>query len=224
MKPHDAGSQAGFSLIEALATLAVTASIISGLALIAGQWLPNWRHGFTNLQRADLLAVALDRVAADLSAAQATTLNAASRGPLFIGSPEAVVFVRASANASERSRLEVVRLAETPQSDGLDLVRDRAAFAPLTQSVFKFADPVILARAPFRLSFAYSGPDRLWVDVWRDMPQLPRAVRVTVRDATTGLVLGASTAVALKAQSAPKSAAGAGKPPAPQDQPKAVQQ
>ena len=37
---------AGFSLIEAMATLASS---------VAGQWLPNWRRGFVNLQRADLL-------------------------------------------------------------------------------------------------------------------------------------------------------------------------
>jgi general secretion pathway protein J len=49
---------AGFSLIEAMATLALTATIILALSSVAGQWLPNWRRGFVNVQRADLLGVA----------------------------------------------------------------------------------------------------------------------------------------------------------------------
>ena len=60
---------AGFSLIEAVATLALTATIIMALSSVAGQWLPNWRRGFVDLQRADLLGVGLERIVDDLSVA-----------------------------------------------------------------------------------------------------------------------------------------------------------
>ena len=58
----------------------------------------------------------------------------------------------------------------------------------------KFSDPVVLVRAPFRLSFAYAGPDRAWRSTWRDAAELPRAVRITLRDAATQQTLSMSTA------------------------------
>ena len=64
---------AGFSLIEAMATLALTATIILALSSVAGQWLPNWRRGFVDLQRADLLGVGLERLVDDVSAAEYVT-------------------------------------------------------------------------------------------------------------------------------------------------------
>ena len=54
---------AGFSLIEAMAALALTAIIILALSSVAGQWLPNWRRGFVDLQRADLLGIGLCLIA-----------------------------------------------------------------------------------------------------------------------------------------------------------------
>jgi general secretion pathway protein J len=50
---------AGFSLIEAMAALALTATVILALSSVAGQWLPNWRRGFVDLQRATCSARAL---------------------------------------------------------------------------------------------------------------------------------------------------------------------
>src|SRR5262249_327686 len=59
----------------------------------------------------------------------------------------------------------------------------------------KFADPVVLLRAPFRVSFSYSPGDGSWSDRWQDAAQLPAAVRFLVRDATTGRTLAISSAV-----------------------------
>ena len=74
---------AGFSLIEAMATLALTATIILALSSVAGQWLPNWRRGFVDLQRADLLGVGLERLVDDLSAAEYVTPSAGARGAVI---------------------------------------------------------------------------------------------------------------------------------------------
>jgi len=71
-------------------------------------------------------------------------------------------------------------------------------FAPVDPNVGvdlqRLRDPVVLARAPFRVSFAYAGGDRVWKSTWIDAPELPTAVRVTVRNATTGRTLTVSTA------------------------------
>ena len=121
---------AGFSLIEAMATLALTATIILALSSVAGQWLPNWRRGFVDLQRADLLGAGLERLVDDLSAAEYVTPSAGSRGPLFEGDASSVMFVRSAIGPDAYPHLEIVRLAEIKEDRGLAMVRTRARFAP----------------------------------------------------------------------------------------------
>ena len=113
---------AGFSLIEAMATLALTATIILALSSVAGQWLPNWRRGFVNLQRADLLGVGLEQLVDDLSAAEYVTPSGEARAPLFEGDASSVIFVRSAIGPDAYPHLETVRLAEIKEDRGLAMV------------------------------------------------------------------------------------------------------
>jgi general secretion pathway protein J len=204
---------AGFSLIEAMATLALTATIILALSSVAGQWLPNWRRGFVDLQRADLLGVGLERLVDDLSAAEYVTRSAGAPAPLFEGDASSVMFVRSAIGPDAYPHLEIVRLAEMKEDRGLAMVRTRARFAPTAPiapgapaQAIAFGDPVTLIRAPFHISFAYAGPDRLWLSSWKGREQLPEAVRISVRDTVANRVLAASTVarVRVTAPGAPK--------------------
>jgi len=204
---------AGFSLIEAMATLALTATIIVALSSVAGQWLPNWRRGFVDLQRADLLGIGLERIVDDLSSAEYVTPSAGAPTPLFEGDASSVMFVRSAIGPDAYPHLEIVRLAETKETRGLALVRTRARFAPAAPSAkpkpIAFGDPVTLVRTPFRITFSYAGPDRLWLPTWKGRQQLPEAVRISVRDAIANRVLAASTVARIRvtAPAAPKSEA-----------------
>jgi general secretion pathway protein J len=195
-------SAAGFTLLEAMLAVALTAAIILALATVTAQWLPNWRRGFSGLQRADLLSVGLERIVADVSSAEYVMPSNASTEPLFYGETSSVTFVRSSLGPDSYPHLEVVRLTETVGDRGLAMVRTRAPFTPLLKGAvatqYAFADPVVLIRAPFRISFAYSGPDRRWVDSWGPTNGLPDAVRFSVRDWPSNQVLAASTATRLK--------------------------
>lgn len=188
---------AGFSLIEAMAALALTATIILALSSVAGEWLPNWRRGFVDLQRADLLGVGLERLVDDLSAAEYVTRSAGAPAPLFEGDASSVMFVRSAIGPDAYPHLEIVRLAEIKEDRGLAMVRTRARFAPTAPSAptqaIAFGDPVTLIRAPFHISFAYAGPDRLWLPSWKGREQLPEAVRISVRDTIANRVLAVST-------------------------------
>jgi general secretion pathway protein J len=204
---------AGFSLIEAMATLALTATIILALSWVAGQWLPNWRRGFVDLQRADLLGIGLERLVDDLSAAEYVTRSAGDAAPLFEGDASSVMFVRSAIGPDAYPHLEVVRLAEIKEDRGLAMVRTRARFAPTAPKppgapaqAIAFGDPVTLIRAPFHISFAYAGPDRVWLPSWQGRKQLPEAVRISVRDTVANRVLAASTVarVRVTAPGAPK--------------------
>jgi general secretion pathway protein J len=57
----------------------------------------------------------------------------------------------------------------------------------------------VLVRAPYRVSFAFTGADRLWRDSWQNEVLLPSAVRIQVRNAATDEVLAVSTAALLHA-------------------------
>jgi general secretion pathway protein J len=58
----------------------------------------------------------------------------------------------------------------------------------------------VLLRAPFRLSFSYAGPDRVWKSSWHEADKLPAAIMLTVRDAATERVLSVSTVASIHAE------------------------
>src|SRR5580704_7359657 len=190
--------EAGFTLIETLVALALTGLVLSALANITSQWLPNWNRGMNRIQRSESLALGLQRIAADLAAAEYVPANRGQRQPLFDGSELSVMFVRTAFGPNARPGLEVVRIGETTDRQELVTVRSRAPFAPSQPAAspseqLRFGDPVVLLRAPFRLSFSYAGPDRVWKDTWRNSDTLPAMIRLTVRDAATERVLSVST-------------------------------
>ncbi|MGV7214006.1 hypothetical protein [Bradyrhizobium sp. UFLA05-112] len=188
--------EAGFTLLEVLLATLLMTVILAALATVTAQWLPNWNRGIARVQRAERVATGLDRIVADLSVAELLPMNADSRTPLFEGSELAVTFVRTALGPNVRPGLENVRLIEKADAQGLALVRERAPFAPMPpDGQIRFVDQVVLLRAPFRVSFSYSGPDQVWQPTWRDQPQLPERIRVTVRDSSTGQVLAVSGAV-----------------------------
>lgn len=191
-------ARAGFTLIETLIATALMVAILAALAAVTSQWLPNWNRGFARVQRTELLSLGLERAVADLTAAEYVPAHYATRHPLFEGRELAVTFVRTAIGPNSPPGLEIVHLGETADARGLALVRTRMPFAPVDPNVGvdlrKLADPVVLVRAPFRLSFAYAGRDRTWKPTWIDAAELPAAIRVTVRNAATGRTLSVSTA------------------------------
>ncbi len=186
--------RAGFTLIEALLATLLMAIIMGALAQMTSQWLRSWDRGFTRIQSVDLLAVGLDRLVADIAAAEIVA-GSATNMPLFDGTEFAVMFVRTPVGPNTFTGLEVIRIEEASDSRGPALVRNTAPFTPVIRDLTEvnFSDPVVLVRAPYRISFSYAGPDRVWRDTWRGAAQLPRAIRVSVRDSAASRILAVST-------------------------------
>ena len=169
--------------------------ILAALGTVTAQWMPNWNRGMARVQRAERLALGLDRIVADLAVAEMLPVNGDAKVPLFEGSELAVTFVRTAVGPNTRPGLEIVRLVEKADSQGLALVRERAPFVPMPRDQqIRFADQVVLIRAPFRVTFSYAGPDQVWQREWRGQMQLPEKIRIAVRDGTTGQMLGMSSA------------------------------
>ena len=187
--------EAGFTLIEVLLATLLMTVILAALATVTSQWLPNWNRGMVRVQRAERLAMGLDRIVADLSVAQMISINGDAKTPLFEGSELAVTFVRTAVGPNAQPGLEIIRFVEKADSQGLAMVRERARFSPRpTDAQIRFADQVVLIREPFRLTFSYAGTDHVWLPDWRGRIELPDMVRVTVRDGATGQVLAVSRA------------------------------
>ena len=193
--PRRAFGEAGFTLIEVLVATLLMMVILAALATVTAQWLPNWNRGMTRVQRAERLALGLDRIVADLSVAKMIPVNKDAKLPLFEGSELAVTFLRTAVGPNARPGLEVIRLVEKADSQGLAMVRERAPFAPMpSDGQIRFADQVVLIRSPLRVTFSYAGPDQVWQPDWRGQMELPNMIRVTVRDSATGQVLAVSRA------------------------------
>lgn len=192
--------QAGFSMIEALAGVTVTATIVASLAAVAGQWLPNWSRGFAGLQQVDLLTSDLQRIAEDVSAAEYVTPYGDAPGPLFDGRESSVAFVRSAVGPNASPHLEVVRYAEARDDRGVALARSRCAFVPTRkddETRCAFREPISLVRAPLRVSFAYAGSDHVWRNQWIAQDSLPETVRITVGRGA-GTPPAASTSVQIR--------------------------
>ncbi len=200
------GGDDGFSLIETLVAMALMGLVLSALANITAQWLPNWNRGLERIQRSELIGIALQRIGADLAAAEYVSANRDARHPLFEGSELSVTFVRTALGPNAGPGLDVVRVGETTDRQGLVTVRSRASFQPLPlasslSEQVHFGEPVLLLRAPFRLSFAYAGQDLIWKSSWHDADRLPAAIKLTVRDAASERILSISTVAPVHVQS-----------------------
>ena len=117
---------------------------------------------------------------------------------LFEGSEFSVTLVRSAVGPNLLPGLEIVRIAETTDRNGAVLVRSTTPFAPFGPDggslvQMNFANPVALLHPPYRVSFAYAARDGIWNNIWRDEAQLPKLIRLTVRDAVSQQTLSIST-------------------------------
>jgi general secretion pathway protein J len=191
--------EAGFTLLEMLIAMVLMVGILAALASVTAQWLPNWNRGFAHVQRTDLFGRGLERLVADITAAEFVTASGKAKQPLFEGDELGLQFVRGAIGPNTRPGLEVVRIATTADDKGLALVRSRTPFVPIPQrgkisDLANFSDQVVLIRAPYQAFFSYAGADQVWQSDWRGQNQLPVAIRVLVRDAATQHTLAVSTA------------------------------
>jgi general secretion pathway protein J len=198
-RPRLRAATAGFTLVEALVATVLMGFVLVSLAAIAGQWLPNWNRGIARAQSSELIGVALDRLVSDVAASQFVTANRDATGPLFDGTPSVLTFVRSALGPNARPGLEIVRIAELRDGSAASVVRATAPFMPLRTNgnvpiLPPFADPIVLLRSSYRVSFAFAGTDGEWKNAWQNETALPAVVRVTLREASTGRPMAVSTA------------------------------
>jgi general secretion pathway protein J len=188
-------AEAGFTLIEMLIALLLMGFVLTSLVAITAQWLPNWHRGMARVQQDERFAFGLNRFVEDLSVAEMVPASKLVKSPLFEGTELGVTLVRTAVGPNSHPGLEVVRFREFADARGPAFIRETAPYVPADPGVqLRFNNPVILIRAPYRVTLAYAPSDGTWAPTWHDPGQLPRSVRITVRDGNTQQVLALSTA------------------------------
>jgi general secretion pathway protein J len=195
-------SESGFTLVEVLVATALVAIVLAALATLTSQWLPNWNRGMDRLQTVERTALAIDRIAKDLAAAEFIYAKGEESLTAFEGTSGSVTLVRTAVGANAHPGLERVQIfASTNRVSGI--VRSAAAFVPDVPAAFSLGqahrDPDVLLPGPYALSFAYAGTDRVWRDSWRQQRTMPKLVQISISMRSQQRSVVNSTYVAIRA-------------------------
>jgi hypothetical protein len=189
----------GFSLIEALAALAITSVIIIATTGLIHNVALHFDRGTRGVNEAERLMLAVERLAQDFGSARFVAWTGANGAAVGFeatqasdDAPARVVFVGSGGVMSGPQGDEVVTLTIEPDGDATRLVRRRAAWTGSGMRVEDAvpSDPVVLidGKVDIAFVFAHSMPNGAleWVANWAGQSTLPRFVRLIVRDRASG--------------------------------------
>jgi prepilin-type N-terminal cleavage/methylation domain-containing protein len=187
----------GFTLIETLAALAITAVIMVAAAGLIHDIVTGFDRGTRTITTADRLVLAVERLAGDFAAARFVqkAVDAGSGVAFMAGEENAgrLTFVSGANIAAGPRGEEIVSLSIEPAGDLTRLVRRRAPWRGPSGSFSEVTpqDPVILIEGNYDMSFSFSktNPDgrMTWTSNWSDAKSIPQSVRLVVRDRTSGI-------------------------------------
>jgi prepilin-type N-terminal cleavage/methylation domain-containing protein len=166
----------GFTLVEALAALAISAAIMLLLSEMAGQALRNWNRNATTIASTDMLTTGVGRLALDL--AHTLPIPDPKSRPeqlLFRGTSKALVLSVVSGLGPGEHGMELVAVTVVTGPRESVLVRRRTRF---DGAMSELGDPVILLRGAFDMHFTYHGHAGERVADWSGRQTLPRAVEL----------------------------------------------
>jgi hypothetical protein len=189
----------GFTLIEALAMLAIGSVIIVATTTLIHDVAQNFNRGTLGASEGEHLMLAVERLAQDFGSARFVLWNTES-GPAVAfaaerasgEAPAKVVFVGSGGVMSGPQGDEVVTLTIEQDGSATRLVRRRAAW---TGSHMRVADatprdPVVLIDGRLDIAFVFGRIAQNgaleWSENWVDHTALPRFVRLILRDRATG--------------------------------------
>jgi prepilin-type N-terminal cleavage/methylation domain-containing protein len=187
---HDAG----FTLIEVLASVAIASVVMVAIVALIHDVAYNFDRGTRTASNADRLLLAIERLAADFASVGPVPQagQGAEMAVAFVGEPTQLRFVTAGGSAAGARSEEVVALTVEQMEGTAHLVRRRAKWLG-PRTVFAdvpLDDPVRLLEGRIELSFGYGsiGQDGAvtWSESWTGQPMLPRLVRLTIRDQASG--------------------------------------
>lgn len=165
----------GFTLLETILALALTALLVAILSIIARQWVMEWDFGRVYVSKVSTVALAEDRLLRDIRSA--IPLRNQNQTLLFSADENHITFVREPDVTDGTDHLMVI---DYRNDDARGVIRRVAILdrqLPLTSS--QFGEPVLLLDQNYRLNFSYRYPEHLNMGMNTD-PQFPEATLITI--------------------------------------------
>lgn len=187
----------GFLLVEALATLAISAAILAGLASVMGLMLRQADLAATRTDRLEREGRSLDALSRDIRAIlRVRWAGLPPRSYVFRGEPDRIVLARARRGESGLRDTVAVILQSTDHEGGGRILRSEARLPPGATAIeqLRFDEPRTLYDGRSLIRFAYvgrgenGGPETL-TDAWPVAGTLPVAVRIALVDPVTDALL-----------------------------------
>ncbi len=185
--------EAGFTLLEILIGLAVSALIMVGLVTAMGTINRGVDTAAAGLERQGSLAAALDIIGGDIARIlrPQDSLDRPQRF-LFSGTPEEMIFVLPERPGNNSAGLYWVRLQLRKTARGVAVSRMRAPFVAGQSpgDAIAWGDEVILLEGPYAMTLSYRAPRaglRDWAGTWLTGTLMPGEIRIDVADPSTGL-------------------------------------
>ena len=187
----------GFTLIEALASLAIVSAVLVATAALIHNVAFNFDRGAGRADNAEHLLLAIERLAGDFGSARPVrqAASGANAAVAFIGGPAQIRFVAAGGVAAGPQGEEVIGLAVEDHDGTSRLIRRRAAWlgpqTPFQSLTLQDPVPLIEGRVDIGFAFARVAADGAvtWSETWNAQLLLPRWVRLSVRDRASGAEL-----------------------------------
>jgi hypothetical protein len=173
--------EAGFSLLEVLASLVVTSLLIMALSPLVSKMLATWFRGSEVASMVELQTRGLGVLRDDLT--YAIVWRGFGRTEDFLvfrGNETSMSFPAASGLGDARDGLEMISIDVTNSADGRALIRRRATVIGTTRTAF--ADPVVLFSGPYKYFLRYYSQDGDEMSVWADPYSLPARVALNIID------------------------------------------
>jgi type II secretory pathway pseudopilin PulG len=203
MSPRRRSPRAGFVLVEALATLALSALVLAGAASLVGLVLRAADRTAMSVEQLETTHRAVGAVARDIRSAVRVHRQVDNAPSLvFFGSPEQLLLVLDRPGEDGVSEPVVVHwLSETTDAGRGRLIRSEAPLLPgVPTPPLGSGDRVVVDTGPSVIRFAYFAPmprgsGEVLTDAWSIPQSMPTAVRIGTADPET-LSVGSSLRVA----------------------------
>jgi general secretion pathway protein J len=199
MRRRSVATIRGFTLIEALAMLAIGSALIVATTSLVHDVAGSFDRGTRGASEGERIMLAIERLAQDFGSARFVLRDDAdgpavafTADPASADAPAKIVFVSSATVMTGPQGDDVVTLTIEPKDDGMRLVRRRAEWKG---SHMHFADaaprdPVVLIEGNLDIAFLFAGvtPDGAmqWSKNWVDRTSMPRFVRLMLREPATG--------------------------------------
>lgn len=178
--------EAGFTLVELLASLSILAVLLGLVALALDIVGRGWDRAALLVSDRDMIARGGDAIRGDLARLGRPVALVGDRPVfLFSGAESEVRFVAVEPPYPTEPGPHLIQLAVRRSGDVTRLVRARLPWHPkLTLNPAQpFRDEVIVLEGPFDLRFGYleaSGGAGRWLDRWPHQDRMPRLMRLEI--------------------------------------------